>query len=124
MSVAAIPVRNSFFTSCANKHTSWEARQTRHYFESNRNVPHSLLYLRPALNEIIMRSKTTIISLLLFSLEGVAGQSRVFVDDHGVEHTTDKANPTFVTRARNALFFIHHGADTSQILATCTYGQS
>lgn len=56
-------------------------------------------------------------SLLLCPWE-VSGQARVFVDDHGVQHSTDKAKPTFVTRARNALFFIHHGADTSQLVAT------
>jgi len=48
---------------------------------------------------------------------------RTFVDDHGVEHSTDKSNPLFITRARNALFFFHHGGGTEQVLATCKYFQ-
>ncbi len=60
-------------------------------------------------------------SLLLLAPCKVLAQKRVFVDDHGVEHSTDKAKPTFVTRARNALFFVHHGAGTSQIVATCKF---
>ena len=57
--------------------------------------------------------------LILMAFPFVFAQNRVFVDDHGVEHVTSKERPTFVTRARNALFFNHHGADTSQLLATC-----
>jgi len=44
---------------------------------------------------------------------------RSFVDDHGVEHTTSKEKPTFLARARFALFFHHYGAGTDQIAAVC-----
>ncbi|KAL7555601.1 hypothetical protein ACA910_001615 [Epithemia clementina (nom. ined.)] len=66
----------------------------------------------------MVTATTAVLSLLLLLVPSCAGQMRSFVDDHGVEHTTDIAQPTFMTRARNALFFLHHGAGTSQIAAT------
>lgn len=67
----------------------------------------------------------TILTHLAFALVVVSGQTttpqvRKFVDDHGVEHVTDKAKPTFLARARFALFFHHHGVGTEQIRAICT----
>jgi hypothetical protein len=58
---------------------------------------------------------------LLLQPSWVMGQTvRTFVDDHGVEHSTTKAKPTFLARARFALFFHHFGIGTEQIAAICT----
>jgi len=52
-------------------------------------------------------------SALLFGTVGVQlsclgqGQSRTFKDDAGIIHTTDKANPTFMTSARTSLSLMH-----------------
>jgi len=62
------------------------------------------------------------LSSSFLSMSLVAGQTvRTFVDDFGVEHSTDKSKPTFITGARNALFFYHHGNSTDQLVATCKY---
>ena len=59
-------------------------------------------------------------ALLLLVPHSIQGQTmRSFVDDHGVEHTTSKEKPTFLARARFALFFHHYGAGTDQIAAVC-----
>jgi hypothetical protein len=61
-------------------------------------------------------------ALLLVIPRFVQGQTtRSFVDDHGVEHTTSEGKPTFLARARFALFFHHYGVGTEQISAVCTY---
>jgi len=38
---------------------------------------------------------------------GIAAQTRTFVDDAGIVHTTDKANPTFIAHAKTSIALMH-----------------
>jgi len=70
----------------------------------------------------ILRMWCFCLSLSFLSISFIAGQTvRTFVDDLGVEHSTNKSKPSFITSARSALFFYHHGGGTEQLLAMCKY---